>query len=412
MLLIIVTPSAAGVTREVRAVHDDRTQETMALMAAFAERTGLVSKAPQRRYLWTDAFAVCNFLALAHATGQQHYRDLALELIDRVHHTLGRHRSDDPRRGWISGLEGPAGENHPTRGGLRIGKELPERGPDEALDERLEWDRDGQYFHYLTRWMHALDQTSRATGQARFNLWARELADTAFQAFTYQPFGAAGPRRMYWKMSIDLSRPLVSSMGQHDPLDGYITALQLRSTAGMLPDSPVEPELTDTISDFASMLRRAEWATADPLGIGGLLVDAWRMAQLTSQGERPDDALLQRLLGAATVGLQHFARSSELQLPASQRLAFRELGLAIGLEAAQRLWQADRLSAGSRTRLEVLNRYQPLGKEILSFWRDPEHRQGAVWSEHRDINEVMLATGLLPDGYLDLRLPRGVDRGQ
>lgn len=30
-------------------------------------------------------------------------------------------------------------------------------------------------------------------------------------------------KRMYWKMSVDLSRPQVPSMGHHDPLDGYIS---------------------------------------------------------------------------------------------------------------------------------------------------------------------------------------------
>jgi hypothetical protein len=34
---------------------------------------------------------------------------------------------------------------------LRIGKQLAERRPGERFDERLEWERDGQYFHYLTR---------------------------------------------------------------------------------------------------------------------------------------------------------------------------------------------------------------------------------------------------------------------
>jgi hypothetical protein len=43
------------------------------------------------------------------------------------------------------------GAAHPTRGGLRIGKKLPERRPGEAFQERLEWERDGQYFHYLTK---------------------------------------------------------------------------------------------------------------------------------------------------------------------------------------------------------------------------------------------------------------------
>ena len=29
------------------------------LMASFADRTGLTGAKPQRRYLWTDAFAIC-----------------------------------------------------------------------------------------------------------------------------------------------------------------------------------------------------------------------------------------------------------------------------------------------------------------------------------------------------------------
>jgi hypothetical protein len=32
-------------------------------------------------------------------------------------------------------------------------------------------------------------------------------------------------------MSIDLSRPLVDSRGQHDPLDGLVTCLELRHVA-------------------------------------------------------------------------------------------------------------------------------------------------------------------------------------
>src|SRR5438105_10487508 len=99
------------------------------LMLRFAERTGLIGDGPSRRYLWTDAFAVCNFLGLSRATGERRYEELAVTLIDRVHHVLGRHRPDDRRRGWISGLDEREGERHPTRGGLRIGKPLAERQP-------------------------------------------------------------------------------------------------------------------------------------------------------------------------------------------------------------------------------------------------------------------------------------------
>src|SRR5437762_3302437 len=82
----------------------DRRRIALELMMSFAERTGLTGDGVSRRYLWTDAFAVCNFLGLARATGEARCRELALRLVDRVHHGLGRHRSDDPRTGWISSL--------------------------------------------------------------------------------------------------------------------------------------------------------------------------------------------------------------------------------------------------------------------------------------------------------------------
>ena len=75
-------------------------------MSEFAARTGLVRAIEHpRRYLWTDAFAVSNFLELAARSGEQKYRDYAIRLIDEVHRGLGRYRDDDARSGWISGLD-------------------------------------------------------------------------------------------------------------------------------------------------------------------------------------------------------------------------------------------------------------------------------------------------------------------
>jgi hypothetical protein len=161
-----------------------RTAEAVELMMTFADRTGLTSTRPQCRYLWTDAFAVCNFLGLAEKTGDPRYEQLAVRLIDRVHETLARHRKDDEhRQGWLSGLDEEEGAAHPTRGGLRIGKPLPEREPTEPFDAELEWERDGQYFHYLTKWMHALDRASLHTGRHDFHRFARELAASAHRGF-------------------------------------------------------------------------------------------------------------------------------------------------------------------------------------------------------------------------------------
>ena len=47
-------------------------------------------------------------------------------------------------------------------------------------------------------------------------------------------------------------------------------------------------------------------------------------------------------------------------------------------------------------------RYAQLRTELESFWRDPGHRRSRTWLEHADINDVMLATSLAPDGFLVL----------
>jgi hypothetical protein len=386
-----------------------RTDRAVELMMRFAERTGLTSARPPRRYLWTDAFAVCNFVALSRVTGEGKYTELALRLVEQVHSLLGRHRADDARTGWISGLGPQEGEAHPTRGGLRIGKPLPERGPAQPMDERLEWERDGQYFHYLTKWMHALDQLARATEQALFNVWARELAEAAHRAFVYVPPGGGG-RRMCWKASIDLSHPQVTSMGQHDPLDGFVTCTQLEATAARMRPSAAGPSLTAAVADFAGMLDSRQLATRDPLGLGGLLVDAYRIDQLTQQGAwSRDDGLLEALLVAALTGLQAYLADGDLRARADRRLPFRELGLAIGIAAVTLMERdAEVAPAGSpsrggvRARLEQLSRYAPLRTRIEAFWLPTERHRGHTWLDHEDINDVMLATNLTPEGFLVL----------
>ena len=129
--------------------------------------------------MWTDAFAVCNFLSLYRQTGEDRYLALAVELVDQVRHiwagtgktTRGKDGSADYKRRKESIT--------PRAGGLRIGKTLNQRETAEPPDARLEWDQDGQYFHYLTKWMHALYRIGRETGDDRYLRWAAELAVTA-----------------------------------------------------------------------------------------------------------------------------------------------------------------------------------------------------------------------------------------
>ena len=379
------------------------------IMIEFAKRTGLSSAAlSPERYLWTDAFAVCNFLGLYRKTSDEQHRRSALLLVDQVHAVLGRHRKDDQRTGWISGLSEEEGQRHPTKGGLRIGKGMKERRPAEPFDERLEWDRDGQYFHYLTQWMHALDCVSRVTADPTCNRWALELAKTAHARFAYAT-GEGAEKRLYWKMSIDLSYPLVSSMGHHDPLEGLITYSELQATARKLSGQSPSQELSGEIAEMVEICKGKDWATDDPLGIGGLLVGAYRMAELILAGGFPYRDLFKVALGNSLTSLKSFERQSSLKLPPDYRLAFREFGLSIGLQAIQRLHAlADRYPEAFkeplyRSILQGLGRYTGLSEEINAFWLKDKNRESSTWSEHRNINMVMLATSLAPEGYLSLR---------
>lgn len=300
------------------------------------------------RYLWTDAYALANLVWL----GQE---EQAVRLIDEVHGTLGRHRHDDRRSGWLSSLSPEEGELHPTIGGLRIGKPLPERTELEAFDQQMEWERDGQYFHYITRWAQALVLASSL--DRTYRAWARELLDTATRRFLHStPSGY----RMYWKMSLDLSRPLVPSMGHHDPLDGLVTGL-------CVGEVEVQP--------YRSIVEGQDLVSTDPLGIGGLLSAAARLKELQVEEE-----LYRRVVDSALIGLKHYRWGLGPEADARGRLGFRELGLAIGIRGCDD---------------PELESYREKAEELIHFWSRDSSRSAASWQAHLDINEVMLANALL-----------------
>ncbi|XP_031569281.1 uncharacterized protein LOC116303817 [Actinia tenebrosa] len=376
-------------------------------MEEFASNTGLLSSAQPRRYLWTDAFAVCNYLGLQKRTHDEKYGRLALDLVKSVHNVLGRHRPDDQRKGWISGLSEDEGKLHPTTGGLRIGKKMQERSPSDPFDEDLEWDRDGQYYHYLTKWMHALNCVSKSTGDMQYNVFASELAQGVHSRFTYGI--GSGRKRMYWKMSIDLSRALVPSMGHHDPLDGYITYLQINQS---LPrENKTNMNLEHQIREMKEICQGQDWTTTDPLGLGGLLCDVYRVLSMMIEDEsiKKEQDLLISLLQASDKGLQSYVNnrhSNQLRKPAEYRLAFRELGLSIGLQAVKHINKkiqnhADLVKLSSKY-LDKLLKYMYIVEEINGFWSDSANQKARSWTGHLDINMVMWATSLMPDRFLCL----------
>jgi hypothetical protein len=151
------------------------------------------------------------------------------------------------------------------------------------------------------------------------------------------------------------------------------------------------------------------WVTDDPLGIGGLLFDACRVAQLIICENLEQTGLLETLLESSLIGLDSFMKENPLKLPVGYRLAFRELGLSIGLRAIEKIQGLIEQKSGPLQKkdsfhslLKTLSRYAGLREIIETFWLGGTNREAGSWIEHRDINGVMLATSLAPDGFLEL----------
>ncbi|KAL8670004.1 MAG: hypothetical protein Q9168_005436 [Polycauliona sp. 1 TL-2023] len=221
------------------------------------------------RYLWTDAFGVLNFLTLYKATSDAKYMTLVLALIATVHAVLGSTRDGKSR------LPGATEEN-PWAGGLRIGK-IHGSGPD----------GDGQYHHYLTIWMFALNCTSVATGQSKYNDYAIELAKAIHPRF-FDNVRSSTPR-MYWKLAMDMSRPLVASEGNADAIDGYVV-FSLLAAAANDPSS-----LATEIADYQRVIDRKgqHVVSHDMLDLGMTL---W-LAHWGSASNRSAQQLATRCIG-------------------------------------------------------------------------------------------------------------------
>lgn len=299
------------------------------------------------RYLWTDAFGVVNFLTLFRETSSPRYLLLAKRLVTAVHAVLGSTRDGSAR------LPG-ATDAEPLRGGLRIGKASASGA-----------DGDGQYHHYLTLWMFALNRLSLAAGEPLYNALAVQLAQAVHPRFVLRR--ASGELCMVWKVSTDMQRVLVASQGHLDAATGYVVCTLLRRAA------PGRDVLAAEVADYAHLMHHGLLApSGDALDLGmGLWIcqfvadERWA-AELRAEGLRLARVLLDE-------------DSELMRRGAARRLAFREFGACLGVACAD----AD----------EDLG---PMVDAVVEFWE--RQVQGDEDLDLRPISQVMYAAALIPGG--------------
>ena len=123
-------------------------------------------------------------------------------------------------------------------------------------------------------------------------------------------------------------------------------------------------------------------------------------------------ALADRVVAQAMPGeqVEAFVSRGDLEQPVRRRLAFRELGVAIGLQRVDPMRMVIEfdphpfggpVTAGLLlSQLDAVERRVPLVDAIECCWRSREGQASPTWNEHRDISMAMLAVSLAPDALV------------
>ncbi|EED20033.1 conserved hypothetical protein [Talaromyces stipitatus ATCC 10500] len=354
------------------------------------------------RYLWTDAFGVVNFLTLyqeyskiaaaagsAAASGSSpgsrwtgvvnttdKYLILARRLVETVHDILGRTRDGKSR------LPGATDEN-PLGGGLRIGK-LDETGVD----------GDGQYHHYLTIWMFALNRLSLATGDPTYNRQAISLAQAIHPRFFVNRTSTRP--RMVWKMSMDLTTALVPSEGNLDPIDGYVvyrllqaSALAMNPTEGGSANHSKGRILDEEIADYKRVMERKgeHFVSADTLDLGMTLWTCHWFSDKEKWAAKLAERCFQQIYELFEID-RYLARNIKY------RLAFREFGTSLGIGCHYAKSANPERSVDLRTYSEsIIDSWEPY--MALSLRADGD----LLADDLRPITRVMYSSALIPGAF-------------
>ena len=273
------------------------------------------------RYLWTDAHGLCNLVTLYNVTADKSYIAQAEDLIKKVIAVLGR------------------------KIGLRIGEEP---------------DRDGQYFHYLTKWIYALNELGKI--KPEYHQRAVKLSKDIHPHFFVKGRG------VLWKMLEDLSAPYPGyGLGGLDFYDGYVVYKSVDAAA-----------LSSEIGDMYSLIQKDfhRFSCTQDLGLGEAL---WMVHHC------PDEPWSQVLKGRSIKQLDAmWIRQGEgkgffCRHPSSPRVkfAFTNYGVSIGCQAVG-IWP---------DRVEALNR----------FFKT--YKSGGEYDKN-SITHVMRCTSLLPGVFL------------
>jgi hypothetical protein len=104
-------------------------------------------------------------------------------------------------------------------------------------------------------------------------------------------------------------------MGLHDALDGFITFREVQHAIVKISGDAAVSGLSHATEALFALCEHGQWATGDPLGVGGLLFDACRLCQLLGQENRRELRLLEDMMQGSGDGLMIMLKTGYLKRP-------------------------------------------------------------------------------------------------
>lgn len=313
----------------------------------------------QRRYLWTDSFAVVNMVTLYHRTEDKAWLAKAEKLVEAVESSLGQARGNGALTEMVDVDQKRLFRKYK---GLRIGKVDPTE--DDGMGG------DGMYYHYISKWLYALirlgstfEQVGDIEKANQYVSMARHLAEDTHVSFVRKDLGGK-PRGMAWKLHTNL-KPLSNGMMASDAVEAFVN---YRLIQHYLKDQSVLKNETEEMRQAAERSLSSLLRWCDTLGTGS---NFWILQWIKGGLTAVSNTVHQKAVKVAN----QFCEKGTGSLP------FRDYGLIFGVKTTEH--------EGI-----FISNCGDIKPQLADY--DPDR------SEHSSINAVMYVTAVDPYGFCRL----------
>ena len=376
-------------------------------------------------YLWTSSYGLLRMLFLYRKNSIE--KEEIEEFIKRVHSVLGKNAFTNEKLSkeikykleWLKDYDIEISEvfkedEDPLFGSLRIGKYEQQNGEEPGI-----------YLHYTTKWIYALIKASQILQNEIYLFQACNIMLTMSEKNVFPGTNNKYPRKMNQK----LQEPLEMSEISHDPLDVFISIINLiisinKNIMNIKPDKDKkEEEKINKVRDiYVRLLIKAleknipriieynknpkSLITNDILGIGFLLTSCYKIRIiLNKQRSKMLDtifskmsfkknkfiklinSLYQNLLFVSENCMSEYCNFKKNE---ANDDAYRWFGISIGLRAIKMLEQKFLKKSKNKEEMELIKKlsdFYILRNDIHNNYNTTSFRRGNL-KEHKDISIV------------------------